>query len=212
MNGSAVRSPEPSWEFIVGLLTRINPCHVRGTSPCCCSRSPLLGKHKQKRDCVLGAGEKLGQPFSRDSSGGVAPLPLDSAAGSSPELCWVQLGRGWCRRHAGPCKGSCSQEKCFYQSNIAVEIWRFGHKRCLKGGGRILLRCEVLSAGNLYGEVEGCPGRCGSLMENCIQQWPQRLNRTWLLKRWRCYKSRQQHFLIVSGGAWGREEAACIQR
>lgn len=57
MNGSPVRRPVPSWEIIVYALTQINPCYVGGMSPCR-SRSPSLGKRKQKRDCVLGAGEK----------------------------------------------------------------------------------------------------------------------------------------------------------
>lgn len=40
------------------------------------SRSPLLGKHKQKRDCALELVEGLRQPFSRDSGGFLASAVL----------------------------------------------------------------------------------------------------------------------------------------
>lgn len=201
MNGSAVRSLVPSWEIIVDALTRINPCYVGGTSPCR-SRSPLLGKHKQKRDCVLGAGKKAWPALlqgQRQWGGSFTPR---QRCQSQPRAVLGTAGQGLVQATGW----TPPREKCFHQSDIAGENWGFGGKCFLKGGK--LLSAEVwgfVSAGNLHGGGEGCPGHCGSLMESCIQQQPQRL------RRWRCYKSCQQHFVIIFVGARGKEEAACVQ-
>lgn len=94
--------------------------------------------NKQKRDCVLGAGEKARPALFQGKE----------VVGPSPELCRVQLGRGWYGRQTGhpppPPQGSCSWEKGFHQRDTAVESWVLGGKCFLKAGNSSLLRCGVL--------------------------------------------------------------------
>lgn len=100
--------------------------------------------------------KRLSQPFSRAVAVGwlpcslaLLPVPVPSCAGYS----WAGTGAG---DRLDPPQESHSWEKCFHQSDTAVENGALGGQIFLERGK--MLSAEVfVSAGNLYGRVERCP-------------------------------------------------------
>lgn len=77
--------------------------------------------NKQKRDCVLGAGEKARPALFQGKE----------VVGPSPELCRVQLGRGWYGRQTGhppppPPKGAAAGRRASTKETLQWKVGFWG--------------------------------------------------------------------------------------